>query len=224
MLIAVLLLYCNIYLYKIRKDIRAAGLNSYIEACCVWMLFLFGLTEGLSVFHAVRFMTVFAAWAVLDIVLTVVCVIQWKRSGLRIRELCGIPCNAVDGGRSIDSSLKGRIRDLKDYSYYGILIMTAIVVLALALFTTPNNWDSMTYHLSRIAYWTQNRSVEHYATNCLREIASPVLAEFVNLHVYILCRGSDMLFNLLQAASYLTCIVLVGMIARNKIAEVLHER
>lgn len=214
MLIAVLLLYCNIYLYKIRKDIRAAGLNFYIEACCVWMLFLFALTEGLSVFHAVRFMTVFAAWAALDMLLVVLGVIQWQKSGLGIRELWGIPCNAVDGGRSIDSSLKGRIRDLKDYSYYGILIMTAIVVLALALFTTPNNWDSMTYHLSRIAYWTQNRSVEHYATNCLREIASPVLAEFVNLHVYILCRGSDMLFNLLQAASYLTCTVLVGMIAR----------
>ena len=75
MLIAVLLLFSNIHIYKIRKDIRAAGLNSYIEACCVWMLFLFGLTEGLSVFRAVRFMTVFAAWAVLDIVLTVVCVI-----------------------------------------------------------------------------------------------------------------------------------------------------
>ena len=214
MLIAVLLLFSNIHIYKVRKHIRAAGLDSYIEACCVWMLFLFALTEGLSLFHAVRFMTVFAAWATLDMILVVLVVIQWKKSGLRIRELCGMPCNAEDGGRAIESSLKERIRELKDYSYYGILILTAIVVLALALFTTPNNWDSMTYHLSRIAYWTQNRSVEHYATNCLREIASPVLAEFVNLHVYIMCRGGDMLFNLLQAASYLTCTVLVGAVAR----------
>lgn len=214
MLIAVLLLFSNIHIYKIRKDIRAAGLNSYIEACCVWMLFLFGLTEGLSVFRAVRFMTVFAAWVALDMILVVLGVIQWKGSGLRIRELCGIPCNAVDGGRTMGASLQGCIRDLRGYSYYGILILTAIVALALALFTTPNNWDSMTYHLSRIAYWVQNRSVEHYATNCLREIASPVLAEFVNLHVYILCRGSDLFFNLLQAASYLTCTVLVGAIAR----------
>ncbi|MGN0277919.1 MAG: hypothetical protein ACI4C4_01050 [Lachnospiraceae bacterium] len=146
-------------------------------------------------FHAVRFMAVFAAWAVLDIVLAVSCVIQWKQSGLSIRKLC-------------------RTQDLRGYSYYGILVLTGIAVLALALFTTPNNWDSMTYHLSRIAYWTQNRSVEHYATNCMREIASPVLAEFVNLHVYILCRGSDLFFNLLQAVSYLTCAVLVGEIAR----------
>lgn len=195
MLIAALLLYSNIHIYKIRKNIYAKRLSSYIEACCVWMLFLFGLTEGLSVFHAVRFMAVFAAWASLDIVFTILCVIQWKKSGLRLRELCGT-------------------RDLRGYSYYAILVLTGIAVLALALFTTPNNWDSMTYHLSRIAYWTQNRSVEHYATNCMREIASPVLAEFVNLHVYILCRGSDLFFNLLQAVSYLTCAVLVGEIAR----------
>lgn len=195
MLIAILLLFSNLYIYKIRKNIRVSGLNTYIEACCVWMLFLFVLTEGLSVFHAVRFMALFAAWVGLDIVLAVLCMIQWKQSKLSIRELYGT-------------------QNLRGYSYYGILILTAIVVLTLALFTTPNNWDSMTYHLSRIAYWTQNRSVEHYATNCLREIASPVLAEFVNLHVYILCRGSDLFFNLLQAASYLTCTVLVGAIAR----------
>lgn len=198
MLIAVLLLFSNIHIYKVRKHIRATGLNSYIEACCIWMLFLFALTEGLSVFHAVRFMTVFVAWAALDMILVVLGVIQWKKSGLGTRMI----------------GLKSGISSLRGYSYYGIVVLTGMVVLALALFTTPNNWDSMTYHLSRIAYWTQNRSVEHYATNCLREIASPVLAEFVNLHVYIMCRGSDMLFNLLQVASYLTCTVLVGAIAR----------
>lgn len=198
MLIAVLLLFSNIHIYKVRKHIRVAGLDSYIEACCVWMLFLFALTEGLSLFHAVRFMTVFATWAALDMILIVLVVIQWKKSGLRIRT----------------TGLKSGISSLRGYSYYGIVVLIGLVVLALALFTTPNNWDSMTYHLSRIAYWTQNRSVEHYATNCLREIASPVLAEFVNLHVYIMCRGSDMLFNLLQAASYLTCTVLVGAVAR----------
>lgn len=195
MLIAVLLLYSNIHIYKIRKHIHKTGLNSYIEACCIWMLFLFTLTEGLSVFHAVRFIALFVSWAGFDVLLALIFVWQWKKSGLKIREL-------------------HEIQEKRGYSYYSILILTGLVVFLLALLTTPNNWDSMTYHLSRIAYWTQNRSVEHYATNCLREIASPVLAEFVNLHVYILCRGKDIFFNLLQAASYLTCTILVGAIAR----------
>ena len=214
MLIAILLLFSNLYIYKIRKNIRVSGLNTYIEACCVWMLFLFALTEVLSLFHAVRFMALFAAWTALDVILAVLCVIQWRRSGRSIQELCGLQDDVIPGDETRAAGLKAGISNLRGYSYYGIIVLTGLVVLALALFTTPNNWDSMTYHLSRIAYWTQNRSVEHYATNCLREIASPVLAEFVNLHVYILCRGSDMLFNLLQAASYLTCTVLVGAIAR----------
>lgn len=214
MLIAVLLLYGNISIYKIRKHTHTASLNSYIEACCIWMLFLFALTEGLSVIHAVRFIVLFAFWAILDISLAMILLLQWKQSGLRIRELCGTQGRKMHGNESKEAWMKEGFRNISSYSYYGILFLTGLAVLILALLTTPNNWDSMTYHLSRIAYWTQNRSVEHYATNCLREIASPVLAEFVNLHVYILCRGKDIFFNLLQAFSYLTCTVLVGAIAR----------
>ena len=62
----------------------------------------------------------------------------------------------------------------------------AAALLFLAVYTVPYNWDSMTYHLSRIANWTQNQSAAHYATHNIREIVSPVLAEFLNLHVYIL--------------------------------------
>ncbi len=195
MVIAVLLLYSNIHMYKIRKNIPTAGLNTYIEACCVWLLFLFTLKEGLSLIHGVRFLFLAGAWGAFDAVLAALCLIQWKRLGVGVPRLRGI-------------------RWPQGHVYYGILLAAGLAVLALALLTTPNNWDSMTYHLSRIAYWAQNRSVEHYATNSLREIASPVLAEFVNLHVYILCRGRDTLFNLLQAVSYLTCAVLVGEIAR----------
>lgn len=198
MLIAVLLLYSNIHMYKVRKGICTTGFNTYIEACCIWMLFLFAVTEGLSLFHGIRFLTLFGVWVAWDILLAVLCMVQGRKSEIRIGTL-----QKENIGRT-----------LQDYSYYGILIVTGAVVFLLALITTPNNWDSMTYHLSRIAYWTQNRSVEHYATNCLREIASPVLAEFVNLHVYVLCRGKDTLFNLLQAASYVTCTIFVGAIAR----------
>ena len=55
MLLAIAGLCGNIHLYKKRKSVIDTGLSSYIEACCVWMLFLFVVTEGLSVFHAVRF-------------------------------------------------------------------------------------------------------------------------------------------------------------------------
>lgn len=90
----------------------------------------------------------------------------------------------------------------------------AAALLFLAVYTVPYNWDSMTYHLSRIANWTQNQSAAHYATHNIREIVSPVLAEFLNLHVYILSGKRDIFFNLVQCVSALTNVWLVYEIAR----------
>lgn len=201
MLLALAVLFGNICIYKKRKQIKDTVLGSYMEACCLWQLFLFSLTELLSVCHALRFRFLLAAWGGLDILLILLFWGQWRQLGVSARDVW-------NKGRTVC------IAAVKKAPRYGILILLGTVVLALSLFTTPHNWDSMTYHLPRIAYWAQNRSVEHYATNSIRQIASPVLAEFVNLHVYLLCRRHDLFFNLLQAASYLTCAVFVGGIAR----------
>lgn len=217
MLLAIATIYGNIHFYKKRKNINSTGLSSYIEACCAWMLYLFVMTEGLSVLHAVRFLALFALWGLLDGIMLVMLVVQW-------RKCCGQAGVLKSAGGEVSGSHDdwiGALKELfrrglqfwKESPYYIILLVIGLAVLVLAFITTPNNWDSMTYHLPRIVYWTQNRSVEHYATNSLRQISSPVLAEFVNLHVYILCRGHDFLFNLLQAVSYLTCAVMVGAIA-----------
>lgn len=200
MLFAIAALFGNIYIYKKRKSIEDTGLGSYIEACCLWMLFLFALTEGLSVLHALRFRFLFVSWGLLDGLLLLLLAVQWKRSGFSVKAALR------------ETWEKGR-RALKEAPYYGILFVAGAVALGLALITTPYNWDSMTYHLPRIVHWAQNHSVAHFATNSIRQVSSPVLGEFVNLHVYILCRGHDLLFNLLQAASYLTCAVTVAAIA-----------
>lgn len=200
MLFAIAALFGNIHLYKKRKSIEDTGLGSYIEACCLWMLFLFALTEGLSVLHALRFRYLFATWGLFDALLLTLLAAQWRLSGVSLKSAIGAGC------------ARGR-QTLKETPDYGILLLFGAVVLALSLITTPYNWDSMTYHLPRIAHWAQNRSAAHFATNSIRQISSPVLGEFVNLHVYILCRGHDLLFNLLQGISYLTCAVLAAAIA-----------
>lgn len=203
MLLAVVALLGNIHIYKKRKGIEDVCLGSYIEACSLWMLFLFALTEILSAGHALRFRFLFAIWGVWDAGLLFLLAVQLKKLGV----------TAASGMKSVRAAGLRGWRTFKEAPYYGILVVIGVMVLGLSLKTTPYNWDSMTYHLPRIAYWAQNRSVAHYATHCVRQIASPVLAEFVNLHVYILCRGHDWFFNLLQGASYITCAVMVGAIA-----------
>ena len=200
MLFAMAALFGNIHIYKKRKSIKDTGLGSYIEACCLWMLFLFALTEGLSVLHAMRFRYLSVAWGLLDVLLLFLLALQWKGSGLSFKSVIG------------EGFVRGK-QMLKEAPCYGILFFFGAAVLCLSLITTPYNWDSMTYHLPRIAHWAQNRSVAHFATNSIRQISSPVLAEFVNLNVYILCRGHDLLFNLLQGASYVTCAVMAAAIA-----------
>lgn len=216
MLLAIAMLYGNVHLYKKRRNIKSTGLSSYIGACCAWMLYLFVVTEVLSVWHMVRFLSLFAVWGMLDGLLFIMLMLQWRKYLRQADTAQGTGEGRREHNRLTDALCGICQRGwcfLKESPYYGILLVIGAAVVCLALLTTPNNWDSMTYHLPRIVYWAQNRSVEHYATNSIRQISSPVLGEFINLHVYILCRGQDLLFNLLQAVSYLTCAVMTGAIA-----------
>lgn len=84
----------------------------------------------------------------------------------------------------------------------------SIVVLIASVATIPYNWDSMTYHLTRIACWAQNRSVAHYATMDPRQLSSPQMGDFINLHIYLMT-GTDRLLNLTQSMSYILSGVIV---------------
>lgn len=92
-----------------------------------------------------------------------------------------------------------------------------VFMLAMSIVSIPYDVDSLTYHLTRIAYWTQNESVAHFATNDVRAVTSPPLAEFINLHVYILGGESDLFCNVLQMASYATNAYLVWGISKKLI-------
>lgn len=168
-----------------------------IYAVIVWNGWSFLLTELLSLFHIFGKLEILVSWGILDLVLIVLFVLKF--GSLRLGKL------------SINRKLfeKENPRLL-----YVFIAGITLVVLALAVLTVPYNWDSMTYHLSRIAQWAQNRSVAHYATNDVRQLTSPVLAEFVNAQVYILTGCSDRLLNLLQAGSYIVNAFLVFAIAR----------
>lgn len=200
MIIALLGLFALICVRRSRNNGKKDNVTAYIQAAVVWMLFCFAVTEALSAVHGIRFRNLFILWGIFDLVL--VAMLGFRRT--EVWKL--IPWDKLNGSTICAHCRKN--------SYYLIIVIIGASAGLLALVTVPHNWDSMTYHLSRITYWVQNQSVEHYATNSIREISSPVLAEFVNLHVYVLCRGSDQLLNMLQWFSYLTNAVMVLCIAR----------
>ena len=97
---------------------------------------------------------------------------------------------------------------------FWVLAAVSALMVFFALFTVTYNWDSMTYHLPRICQWAQNGTVDHYSTHCVRQISSPVLAEYVMLHLYLLTGKSDVLINLVQCLSAVLCGVYSWGIAR----------
>lgn len=196
MICANILLFFNIYLYKLKRKRKADPVIIYVEAMALWMLLSFMMLEVLSLFDGVSRGSLLVCWCVTDILLGLLLVCQNKRAaGIWQKQFVVV-------------------KKYRGYAGGWFLVVIGLWVIVLACNTVPYNWDSMTYRLSRVAHWAQNGSVGHYASNCVRALANPPLGEFVQLHVYLLSGKTDYFFNLLQAFSYITCAVLVYALAK----------
>ena len=74
---------------------------------------------------------------------------------------------------------------------------TTILLLIQGIIYPPNNWDSMTYHMARIAHWVMNESIEPYPTHIYRQIYQPPLTEWIIAQVCIL-NNADYFANTVQ--------------------------
>lgn len=171
---------------------KQKAIDTLIDSIVLWNLFSLLIIEVLSIYHKIQFRYLIVLWGIVNISILIRLLVHRNR--------------LVDVRYDIK-----RINDAVKKNWFFLLIGS--VVLALSIVTVPYNWDSMTYHLPRIMHWIQNGSVAHYATNDIRQISSPVLAEFINMQTCILTGKDDHLLNLLQAGSYLVNSHLVYKIA-----------
>ena len=170
-------------------------LEEYLQAVCLWTLVLLGLCYFWSLVGQLVYLTLAGSYLLLDACMLFL--IFYKRK--------------------LKLPFKWRI---SSPLLWLCLLGLFGIVFRYALKSVPYNWDSMTYHLARIANWEQNRSVFPYATHIERQIASPVLGAYVNLFVYILGGKHDSLLNLLQCLSYgSNGIILYGIARRLGVSE-----
>jgi hypothetical protein len=92
----------------------------------------------------------------------------------------------------------------------GILLITALI----AWVSPPNTWDSLTYHMARVAHWAQDRSLAPFATGNERQNFMPPAAEIAMLQIYVLA-GGDRLVNFVEWFAMLGCVVGVIRIAKD---------
>ncbi|WP_205328423.1 hypothetical protein [Glycomyces sp. YM15] len=78
-----------------------------------------------------------------------------------------------------------------------VIAILAISVAVLAIGSSPNNFDSQTYHLPRIEHWVQNASVAVFPTDIHRQVDISPGSEYLLTHLRLLS-GGDGAYNLLQ--------------------------
>ncbi len=87
------------------------------------------------------------------------------------------------------------------------MLANAFIILA----TPPNNFDSMTYHLSRVGYFIQHQSLSPWTTINIRQTSFPYHAE-VGILWTVLLSGSDRLAGFVQwSALFASTVAAAGM-------------
>lgn len=181
-------------LFLIFKQIDKCWRTAILSAAVVWGSVVALSTEILSLFELLTFEWVLGLWLVADIL--------WLIIYLKLNSV------KPDIRSNDDSQLSSFLLWL----LAGISLIFAAVGL-IAIVSPPNNWDSMTYHMSRVVHWMQNRSVEHYPTSYVPQLFHPPGAEFAIMHFQIIS-GGDRFANLIQWLSMVGSAIAVSLIAK----------
>ncbi|MCC3764054.1 hypothetical protein K3N28_13365 [Glycomyces sp. TRM65418] len=78
-----------------------------------------------------------------------------------------------------------------------VVAILAVSVAVLAIGSSPNNFDSQTYHLPRIEHWVQNAGAAVYPTAIHRQVDLGPGAEYLLTHLRLVS-GGDGAYHLLQ--------------------------
>lgn len=168
-----------------------------LEAAVVWGAFLALVTEGLSLLGLLTAGWLAGAWAAWTAALAAWLALSGRRS--------------APGGGSLtapEEQLPAGLRLL----LAAVALLLALVALT-ALVAPPNTWDSLAYHMPRVAQWAQGHSVRHFPTPYLAQLEHPPLAEFAILHLQILY-GGDRFANVVQWLALAGSAIGVSLVAR----------
>jgi len=168
---------------------------AWMKAAVVTGLVVVAITEALSLVRLLSLPAVVAAWLV---ACAVAVALVWRRR--------------------VELSARGR--RLRDIPRPPATLLAAIAAIALIVAGTgvtawvapPNTYDSMTYHMARVAHWAADGTVAHYPTNILRQLYQAPGTEFGVLQLQVLY-GGDQLANLVQWFAMVTSVIAASVIA-----------
>jgi hypothetical protein len=169
--------------------------RAFFRASVLWGTYLILLTEGLSLLGAITPLGLTLGWLV-PIFVTVGVLVSRASSELPI----ALPKWKLS---------ENRWDRLLVLAIFVIVGLTAL----LAWLSPPQTWDSLNYHMARVAHWAQQSAVRHYVTGVGFQNSMPPGSEIAMLHAYVLL-GGDRLATFVQWFAMLGCLVGVFFIAR----------
>ena len=94
------------------------------------------------------------------------------------------------------------------------LLLPLLIIVGLTAFLyPPNNYDTMTYHMARVAHWMQNGSISYYPTGIYRQNEMGPGAEYLVLFFQVITQ-SDKLSNIGQFTAFCLLIPSLGFLLR----------
>lgn len=157
-------------------------------AVCVWAITQ--VTSGLRLYAQTP---AALCWLALDLALVAAGGVAIRRAGLPAPGRAGL----------------GWMERLLALGAAGIVGITGFV----AVVSAPANYDSLTYHMTRVAHWAQNGSVAFYPTAIDRQNFLEPLAEYIIGQLYLLANG-DALANIPQWLAFAGCVIGASALAQ----------
>ncbi len=119
--------------------------------------------------------------------------------------------------RKIKNFVFGFYKNLKINSFLKAAIIIWLIIMIIAAFIfgitiPPNNYDSMTYHLTRAAFWKQNNSIDHYYSRNFRQLEMPINSEIGFLWIMLFTNSDNILFLIQWSSLIIVLLVLYELL------------
>jgi 4-amino-4-deoxy-L-arabinose transferase-like glycosyltransferase len=169
-----------VYAIMLRRGLD--WITSLLGTALVFGIVVYALTELLSLFYLLTFGGVLLGWILLDV-----------GAAATLIACAAAPASVPTPDLPQPVEPKPRL-NLLAWVLLGVAAAIWLIVGMNGFCSATANWDSLTYHLSRVMHWMQNRSVAYYPTYCDPQLYEQPWAEYLILHFQILTSGDRLAF------------------------------